>query len=163
MIGDIAIGVRPLAVKKWLSTGKTVLDTVPKGDAGLADLPAKKHHFGAEHTRKIDQSLLDSFAHATIGIDLFNPTLNLADESCDLAILTQLLHQIGCLRIKPLLANDGFTDALQPADIVENLLYQRPKCRQQLISFIDRKKSLILARSIHESSLRHRPVYLKIT
>src|SRR2546428_1030178 len=92
MIGDFAIRIGFLAVKKRLAAGKTVFDTVPKTHAGFADLPAQKNHFGAQHAREIDQSLLDAFAHAAITIDLFHPTLDLANQSCDLSVLAQTFH-----------------------------------------------------------------------
>jgi hypothetical protein len=86
-------------------------------DARFADLPTEENHFRAEHAGKIDQSLLDALANATVAIDLLDPTLHLPNQFGDLTVVTQSIHQIRRFRIEPFFSNHRFAGALKPADI----------------------------------------------
>jgi len=79
MVGNLAVGLASFAVEQRFATRKAIFDAVPVVDARFADLPTEENHFRTEHARKIDQTLLDALANATIAIDLIDPTLHLPD------------------------------------------------------------------------------------
>src|ERR1051325_5337566 len=149
MVGNFAVGCGRLSVEQWFTTGKAILDAMPVVDAWFADLPTEENDFRAEHAGKINQALLDSLADATIAIDLLEPTLDLPDQFCDFTIVAEPVHQIRRLRVEPFFANDRFAGALEPANILQNLLHQYAHLRQQVICFINRKQSW--KASIHRS------------
>src|ERR1044071_3143726 len=79
MVGNLAVGLPSFAVEQRFATGKAILDAVPVVDVRFADLPTEENHFRAQHPWKIDQTLFDPLANATIAIDLIDPTLHLPD------------------------------------------------------------------------------------
>src|SRR5512135_2292667 len=95
MIGDVIVGIGAFAVKQRLAPGKTVFNPMPVTHRRLADLPAKKNHLGAEHARKVDQSLLHALADTAKRVDFVDPAGDLSDQFGDLAVLTQPVHEIG--------------------------------------------------------------------
>ena len=136
---SVAFGIRVADLEQRPATGESVFDAVPMVDAWLAVLPAEKNHFGAEHAGEIDEPLFDSLAHATMTVDLLDPALNFSDEPGDLFVPAQPLHEVRRLGVDLLVTNEGFTLALEPAQILENVLDQRTYGRQQTVRFFDGK------------------------
>jgi len=89
-------------------------------------------------------------------IDRLDPLLHLLDQTGNLAVLGQPRHQVRCFGIELIPTNDGFADAFQTPDIVENLFDQGAENRQQFIGLVDGKKSLVL------SGIIHRQIFLAI-
>ena len=81
------------------AAGETVFDSVPVTDIGFTQLPAQKDDVGAQHAREVDETLLDSFTNATVGVDLLHPVFDLFHQPSDFAILLQSFHEIGRFRI----------------------------------------------------------------
>ena len=118
MVGNFAVRPGRLSVEQWFPTGKAILDAVPVVDAWFADLPTEENDFRTEHAGKIDQTLLDTLADATVAIDLLDPAFHLSNQFCDFTVVSEPVHEIRGFRFEPFFANHRFAGAFEPADIL---------------------------------------------
>ena len=141
MIRAIAAWIAFTDIEQRPAAGKALFDAVPVAYACFANSPTEENDLGSEQTRKIDQPLFDSFAHATVAMDFFDPALHLSDEQGNLPVLTQAVHEVWSFRIELFLANNYFAFAFQPMNILKNLFDQRAQRGKQSVGFIDRKEA----------------------
>lgn len=114
----VTTGIAFFHIEQRPSSGKAVFDSMPVGDVWLADLPAQKHHFFADHTGKIDQALFGAFANAAVTIDFLHPTLELSYQPGNFPVFLQTFHQIRRVGIQVFVADNGFAFAPQPANVL---------------------------------------------
>ncbi len=149
MIGGIAVGVFLFRIDQRPPSGKAVLDAMPVANTWLSELPAEKNSLRSEQTRKIDQSLFHSFAHATMAMDFLDLIFDLLYQFRDLIVSAQLFHKIRRVGVELLVTNDGFTLDLEPPQIFENSLDNRAQDGQQQVGLIDRKQPGKIGGSFH--------------
>ena len=152
MIRGGAAGTTFIDIEQRSPPGKTILDSVPMADSRFTQLPAKKHYFGPQHAREVNETLLHSLAQATVAMDFSHPLSYFGHQPSDFAVLLESVHEVRRFWIELLLASDCFAFAFQSPNIFEDAFNQRTHSRQQRIGFIDRKKSRKRIRGDHRKS-----------
>jgi hypothetical protein len=141
MIRSFFVRARLLDIEQGPAPGKTVFDPVPMADCRFTQLPAEKDHFGSQQARKIDETLFDALADATVALYLFHAFFDFRHQLSNVTIPLQSVHKIRGLWIQMFLTYDCFALVSQSPNILLDPFSQRTHGGQQRIGFIHRKKS----------------------
>ena len=154
MVGDVPVPIALVGVEERPAAGETVFDAMPVAHTLLAIAPAEKDDLSPQHAGKIHQSLLHALADTAVTVDLFHQTLYRMDQTRNGVIFLQPLHQIRVVGGKLSRADHRLAFLAQKFQVVENLLYQRPQRRKEVVGLIHGKKTGEGLRGSHKLNAR---------
>src|SRR3990167_7022349 len=141
MVGDVPAPPIFIGVEERPAAGETVFDAMPVAHTLLAVAPAEKDDLSSQHAGKIHHPLLHAFTDTAVTVDLFHQALYLMDQTRNGVIFLQPLHQIRAVGGKLSSADPRLAFLAQKFQVVENLLYQRPQRRKEVVGLVDGKET----------------------